>query len=92
MGTYEYTETTGDPRLLALAFFGTSAWGAFYFYAANQERLSSSVMRQVMSTIRDSPELNAALGDALRPEPVWWLNGDPVVNGAVRTRTFERMR
>ena len=21
MGTYEYTETTGDPRLLALAFF-----------------------------------------------------------------------
>ena len=49
-------------------------------------------MRQVMSTIRDSPELNAALGDALRPEPVWWLNGDPVVNGAVRTRTFERVR
>ncbi|KAF7799586.1 hypothetical protein EIP86_010823 [Pleurotus ostreatoroseus] len=71
------------PYLLALAFFGTSAWGAFYFYAANQERLSSSVMRQVMSTIRDSPELNAALGDALRPEPVWWLNGDPVVNGAI---------
>lgn len=67
---------------------GTTAWGAFYFYAANQERLSSSVMRQVMSTIRESPELERALGDAIRPEPVWWLNGDPVVNGAVCSTFF----
>ena len=27
--------------------------------------------------------LRDALGDAIRPEPVWWANGDPVVNGAV---------
>ena len=70
--------------MLALGVLASTSWGAFYFYAANQERLSSSVMRQVMSTIRESPELIDLLGDAIRPEPVWWLNGDPVVNGAVR--------
>ena len=71
------------PLALALALFGSAAWGAFYLYAANQERLSSSVFKQLLTTVRDSPALADALGDAIRPEPVWWMNGDPVVNGAV---------
>ncbi|THH01644.1 hypothetical protein EW026_g1081 [Hermanssonia centrifuga] len=71
------------PTLLAIMLLGTSSWAAFYFFAANQERFSSSVMRQVMATIRDNPELQHALGDAIRPEPVWWLNGDPLVKGGI---------
>ena len=71
------------PLALALALSGSAAWGAFYLYAANQERLSSSVFKQLLTTVRDSPALADALGDAIRPEPVWWMNGDPVVNGAV---------
>ena len=47
------------------------------------ERLSSAVFKQLMTTVRDSELLRDALGDAIRPEPVWWANGDPVVNGAV---------
>ena len=53
-------------------------------YVANQERLSSSVMQQLMAAVRESAELRAALGEAIRPEPVWWMNGDPWIDGAVR--------
>ncbi|KAK7693934.1 hypothetical protein QCA50_003508 [Cerrena zonata] len=71
------------PIILALSVFGTGAWAAFYAYAANQERLSSSVYKQVLKTIKENPELQAVIGDALRPEPTWWLNGDPWISGGI---------
>lgn len=52
-------------------------------FVTNQEKLSSSVMQQLMNTLRENPELRAALGEAIRPEPVWWMNGDPWISGAV---------
>lgn len=55
-------------------------------FVGNQERLSSSVMQQIMTTIRENAELRDVIGEAVRPEPVWWMNGDPWVNGAVRPR------
>ena len=70
--------------MLAFGALGVGAWGAFMLYVANQERLSSSVMQQLMAAVRESAELRAALGEAIRPEPVWWMNGDPWVHGAVR--------
>ncbi|EPS96839.1 hypothetical protein FOMPIDRAFT_45528 [Fomitopsis schrenkii] len=72
------------PILLAFATVGISAWGLFLAWSENQERLSSSVMRQVMDIVRDSPELKEVLGEAIRPEPVWWLNGDPWITGSIR--------
>ena len=72
------------PILLAASILGVSAWGAFYLYAANQERLSSSVVRQIMGTVRHNALVEEELGDSIRFEPVWWLNGDPWINGAVR--------
>ncbi|KAI0705884.1 cytochrome oxidase complex assembly protein 1-domain-containing protein [Cytidiella melzeri] len=71
------------PIIVLVSVLGVSTWGAFYLYAANQERLSSSVVRQVMGTVRDSAALKEALGDSIRFEPVWWLNGDPYINGGV---------
>ncbi|KAI0093991.1 DUF1783-domain-containing protein [Irpex rosettiformis] len=71
------------PIILAASLLGVSAWGAFYFYAANQERLSSSVMRQIMGIVRHNAAIEEALGDSIRFEPVWWLNGDPWINGGV---------
>jgi len=62
---------------------GLSAWAAFLVYATNQEKLSSSVVRQVIRTVRDSPEVRDLLGDAIRPEPVWWLNGSPWIGGVI---------
>ncbi|GBE81890.1 DUF1783-domain-containing protein [Sparassis latifolia] len=71
------------PLLLAFGAVGVGAWATFFAYAANQERLSSSVVRQLMDTVRASPELRDVLGDAIRPEPIWWLNGDPWISGAI---------
>lgn len=71
------------PVLLALGTAGVGVWAAFLTYVANQERLSSSVMRRVVSTIRQSPEVQDLLGEAIRPEPAWYLNGDPWVTGSV---------
>lgn len=36
-----------------------------------------------METLRENAELREVLGEAVRPEPVWWLNGDPYIHGAV---------
>lgn len=36
-----------------------------------------------MKNLRESPEVQELLGDAIRPEPVWYLNGDPWVDGVV---------
>lgn len=72
------------PGLLAASVCGVSAWAAFLAYAANQERLSSSAMRRVLSELRESADVRTVLGDAVRPEPAWYLNGSPWVHGSVR--------
>ena len=61
-----------------------AAWAAFLAYAANQERLSSSAMRRVLSDLRENEDVRSVLGDAVRPEPAWYLNGNPWVYGSVR--------
>jgi cytochrome c oxidase assembly factor 1 len=74
------------PGLLAVCIGGVSAWAAFLAYAANQERLSSSAMRRVLSDLRDSEDVRVVLGNAVRPEPTWYLNGSPWVHGSVSGR------
>ena len=76
------------PGLLAVCVGGVAAWAAFLSYAANQERVSSSAMRRVLSELRDSEDVRAILGDAVRPEPMWYLSGSPWVHGTVRLRAF----
>ncbi|KAF8552567.1 DUF1783-domain-containing protein, partial [Imleria badia] len=71
------------PFILAFAALGVSGWAAFLLVAMNQERLSSSVVRQILQTAREDKELHAALGDAIRFEPTWYLNGDPWISGSI---------
>ena len=42
-------------------------------------------MRRVLSELRESADVRAVLGDAVRPEPAWYLNGSPWVHGTVRS-------
>ncbi|KAI0293937.1 DUF1783-domain-containing protein [Russula brevipes] len=72
------------PGLLAVCVAGVGGWAAFLAYAANQERLSSSAMRRVIGELRESEDVRAVLGDAVRPEPTWYLNGNPWVSGSVK--------
>lgn len=76
------------PGLLAVCVGGVAAWAAFLSYAANQERVSSSAMRRVLNELRESEDVRATLGDAVRPEPLWYLNGSPWVYGTVRVTAF----
>jgi hypothetical protein len=76
------------PGILAVCVGGVSAWAAFLAYAANQERVSSSAMRRVLGELRESEDVRAALGDAVRPEPKWYLNGSPWVYGSVRVMLY----
>lgn len=71
------------PALAAFGLAGIAAWGAFILYATNQERLSSSVVRQILVNLRESEAVVDALGEGIRPEPAWYLNGDPWISGSV---------
>jgi cytochrome c oxidase assembly factor 1 len=62
---------------------GLTGWAAFLTYVTNREKISSSVVRQIMRSVRDDPQLKEVLGEAIRPQPEWWLNGDPRINGGV---------
>ncbi|KAG2019682.1 hypothetical protein CC2G_005098 [Coprinopsis cinerea AmutBmut pab1-1] len=69
----------------ALATLAVAACGGALFmtYATNQEKLSSSVFRSIIRSLRADPQMHEALGDAIRPQPEWWLNGDPRVIGRI---------
>ncbi|KAF9242074.1 cytochrome oxidase complex assembly protein 1-domain-containing protein [Melanogaster broomeanus] len=71
------------PFILAFAALGVSGWAAFLLVAMNQERLSSSVVKGLIQAAREHDGLRAALGDVIRFEPTWYLNGDPWINGSV---------
>ena len=45
-------------------------------------------MRRVLGELRESEDVRAALGDAVRPEPKWYLNGSPWVYGSVRVMLY----
>ena len=34
--------------------------------------------------IRHDPKVHETLGEAMRPQPEWWLNGNPFVKGQVK--------
>ncbi|KAF9014318.1 hypothetical protein BDQ17DRAFT_1320934 [Cyathus striatus] len=38
-------------------------------HATNQEMLSSSVFRSIVRSVKEDPELNGHIGEAIRPQP-----------------------
>ncbi|KAF8237085.1 DUF1783-domain-containing protein [Tricholoma matsutake] len=71
------------PMVLAAAALGISAWGVFMVVVTNQEKISSSVVKQIMRSVREDARLKEVLGEAMRPQPEWWLNGDPKIHGRI---------
>jgi hypothetical protein len=140
--------------VLILAWLGITGWGAFYTYVTNREKMSSSVVKGILRTLRglegEMPEeegedravaakevggggdggaggwgwwsssssssssststsqsatsastsspptdeplmteravrkaLHENIGLFIRPEPAWWLNGDPYIEGNI---------
>ncbi|KAL0571508.1 cytochrome oxidase assembly protein 1 [Marasmius crinis-equi] len=73
------------PFVVAFALVGVTGWAGFMTVVANKEKLTSSVFKQVMRTVRSDPKVHEVLGDAIRPQPEWWLNGDPDIRGQIST-------
>ncbi|CAE6405041.1 unnamed protein product [Rhizoctonia solani] len=67
------------PALIGLGILGVTAWAGFVVYATNQERLASSVTRQVLTQVRASQEIAAELGPGVVAEPTWWMVGQPSI-------------
>jgi hypothetical protein len=62
---------------------GVAGWAAFMLFATNQEKLSSSVFRSIVRALKADEQLKEVLGEAIRPQAEWYLNGDPHVKGHV---------
>ncbi|KAF8802872.1 DUF1783-domain-containing protein [Phlegmacium glaucopus] len=71
------------PVALGVLIVGGSAWAAFITYVRNDEKLSSSVFRSILRAVKADPQLHGVLGEVIRPQPEWWLNGDPYVSGQI---------
>ncbi|WOO85190.1 Cytochrome c oxidase assembly factor 1 [Vanrija pseudolonga] len=71
------------PLYLALAALGLGAWGLFILHATNNERLSSSVVRQISFQLRNSPEVANLLGDGVKFAPNLWGFGEPWIHGSI---------
>lgn len=72
------------PVFIIAAIVAVTSWSMFASYATNKERLSSSVFRSVLSQLKDSEQITAALGDSILLEPSTF--GDPWVSGSVSLR------
>ncbi len=68
---------------ITLGLVGLGAWGLFILYATNNERYSSSVVRQVSFQLRNSPEVAALLGDHVRFSRNYWGFGEPWIAGGI---------
>ncbi|PFH45944.1 hypothetical protein AMATHDRAFT_157173 [Amanita thiersii Skay4041] len=71
------------PLVLAVASIGLAGWASFLTYATNSEKIASSVFRSIVRAVREDPQAKEVLGEAIRPQPEWWLNGDPYVTGQI---------
>lgn len=75
------------PIFVALGVGALSIWGVFLLYTTNQERLSSSVIRQFILKLKrtQNPEVLESLGTNVTLQPVWWMFNEPYINGQVRS-------
>jgi len=71
------------PFAIGALIVGGSAWAAFIIHVRNNEKLSSSVYRSIVRAVKADPQLREVLGEVIRPQPEWWLNGDPYVSGHI---------
>jgi len=69
--------------VLGLTVVVLTGWAAFLTYVTNETKVTSSVVKQILRTLKSDPQLAETLGLALRPQPEWWLNGYPIIHGQI---------
>jgi cytochrome c oxidase assembly factor 1 len=71
------------PTVIGLTVLVMTGWAAFLTYVTNETKVTSSVVKQILRTIKSDSRLEDTLGLAIRPQPEWWLNGYPIIHGQV---------
>ncbi|KAJ7101005.1 cytochrome oxidase assembly protein 1, partial [Mycena crocata] len=71
------------PMAVGVAALVLTSWAAFLTYVTNETKVTSSVVKQMLRTIKSDPQLAETLGLAIRPQPEWWLNGYPIIHGQI---------
>lgn len=68
---------------IGIILFSIGSWSAFTIHATNRERLSSSVLKNVMEKVKDDKRVQRQLGDGIALKREVLLAGDPWINGSV---------
>ncbi|KAJ7814127.1 cytochrome oxidase assembly protein 1, partial [Mycena olivaceomarginata] len=63
------------PTFIGIGVVVLTSWAAFLTYVTNETKVTSSVVKQILRSIKADPQLLETLGLAIRPQPEWWLNG-----------------
>ncbi|KAJ7275437.1 cytochrome oxidase complex assembly protein 1-domain-containing protein [Mycena haematopus] len=71
------------PTFLGIGVIVLTSWAGFLTYVTNETKVTSSVVKQILRTIKADPQLLETLGFAIRPQPEWWLNGYPIIHGQI---------
>jgi len=69
--------------MLGLTAVVLTGWAGFLIYVTNETKVTSSVVKQILRTIKADPQLTETLGLAIRTQPEWWLNGYPIIHGQI---------
>ncbi|CAK5265257.1 unnamed protein product [Mycena citricolor] len=69
------------PTVLGITAIVLVGWAGFLTYVTNETKVTSSVVKQILRTIKAEAPLQEVLGYAIRPQPEWWLNGYPIIHG-----------
>ncbi|KAJ6604243.1 cytochrome oxidase assembly protein 1, partial [Mycena vulgaris] len=71
------------PTVVGLTALVLTGWAAFLTYVTNETKVTSSVVKQILRTLKGNDQLVETLGLAIRPQPEWWLNGYPIIHGQI---------
>ncbi|KAF7306574.1 Cytochrome oxidase complex assembly protein [Mycena indigotica] len=71
------------PTVLGVTAIVVAGWAAFLTYVTNETKCTSSVVKQIIRTLKADSQLRDSLGLAIRPQPEWWLNGYPIIHGQI---------
>ncbi|KAK0439056.1 cytochrome oxidase complex assembly protein 1-domain-containing protein, partial [Desarmillaria tabescens] len=68
---------------IACTIAGVSAWTLFWTYITNKEKISSSIVQELIHLLRNDHWVKIIFGDGIVAETKWWLNEHPRICGSV---------
>ncbi|PWN91945.1 DUF1783-domain-containing protein [Acaromyces ingoldii] len=71
------------PAIVLSLLLTLGTWSAFTLHATNKERLSSSVVKNILDRIRQDDDIERLMGTGVQLERSTYLMGDPWIRGNI---------